>query len=325
MADPIETVAIAAPTLRAAHEAKDRLRVVRRETQQNEPRQQIMAAGEPHHADVEIAESNAPLHGHWAQALRAPGTIVEQSHGILRLDAEAIVRRRLENWGTKLAQPGHCVLGRCRDLGMPVVFEILDAEQVGAGLAQQALDREQSAHIDIARVQFDFGHQPIEHLKLDEAEIADGKSHGIVVGGRVAQGSEELLAVRQHQFALGSDQHCQKVQTRLRDAGQQSRREDHSTRAYSCSPGGKQSLKRSRSRRIAGMHGGDRNRRRTAKAFGAARSPEDDRAGFAVSASQPCAIADAGRMDGLRLRPFGEPIPGFAPHPRSIHRDYCIA
>ena len=47
------------------------------------------------------------------------------------------------------------------------------------------------------------------------------------------------------------------------------------------------------------MHGGDRNRRRTAKAFGAARSPEDDRAGFAVSASQPCAIADAGRMDGL--------------------------
>jgi hypothetical protein len=94
--------------------------------------------------------------------------------------------------------------------------EILDAEQLGARLSELLLDGAQRARIDVARVQLDFGHEPVEDLVLDKAEIADSEADRVIVRAGVAKSSEELLASRQHPPPFGGDQHRQLFHQRLR-------------------------------------------------------------------------------------------------------------
>ncbi len=81
---------------------------------------------------------------------------------------------------------------------MPLGIEMLDAEQLGRRLLELMFDREQRRQGDIARVQLDLGHQPIEDLVLDEAEIAHGETDGVIVRVGIAKRGEEVVAPRQH-------------------------------------------------------------------------------------------------------------------------------
>jgi len=180
----------------------------RLEAGDREARQQVVAGGEADHAGVEIAEGDAPFHRHGPETFAAP-RLAEQHRGVARVDVKALARRRLDDRHAQLAKPRHRVLGRGRDLGMPLVLEILDAEQIGAGLAEQPLERRQRAQIDIARMQLDLGDQTIEHLKFHKAEVPDGEADRVVIGVGIAQRGVKFLAIRQHPFAVGGNQHRQ--------------------------------------------------------------------------------------------------------------------
>jgi len=211
LAQTVEAVGIAGPAMGAAHKAEQRPIGAALEIENREERQEVGLAGEPHHPRVEIAEGTAPLPRHGAKAFVLVAR--EQRGGVLRLDAKAIGRRRLEHRRAQLAQPGHGMLGGGGNLGPPLVLEIADTEEVGADFAEQLLKRQQSPQIDIARAQLDLGDEAIEHLKLDKTQIADRKPDRIVIGVGITQRRVKLVAIGQNPRSRRSNQHCQLLQT----------------------------------------------------------------------------------------------------------------
>jgi len=135
---------------------------------------------------------------------------------VFQFGDEPIGARRARRLYAQLAQPGDGVLGGGKNLGTPLGVEMLDAKQLGRRLLELVLDREQRRQRDIARVQLDLGHQPIEDLILDEAEVADGETDGVVVRVGIAERGEEVVAPGQHPPPLGGDQHRQLLHKRLR-------------------------------------------------------------------------------------------------------------